>query len=421
MLRLCAARREITASRDTRVDVALALAAVLLLFALQRLTGSIEVNEGRGWDGTDYAAMLRESLGDGTANTALRPLVVLLNRPAYWLLDSAVSAFRVMNFLYAALLSLAACRLFARYNPNAGARALLVVNLFLCIAPAKYTAFYPVLVDMGALAVVTIAIAAIVSGHRLTAAIALVGAVTAREFGLAAVVFLLVRDLRQRTPLRVALATAAPAVAALVVLRVLVTRAFAGDHAPLTLGRLVTNLQMWHDPLFASLFVYFALTVFGGVSLFVAGAAPAVLRLWRREWEWVPYVALIGAASAAGDADIWRYLVYLLPAAVAAAGAASRELSAWKARSLLAAALALAATLTTQRPWERIDLVAYFRDWFPYYLHTRAAPIDHPPSLWPLWEWRFLIVAGLLCAMTIVAAPLLPTLRWTGPSPDPRT
>jgi hypothetical protein len=278
-----------------------------------------------------------------------------------------------------------------------------------------------VLVDMGALAVVTMAIAAVVSGHRLTAAIALAGAVTAREFGLAAVVFLLVRDLRQRTPLPVAVATAAPAVVALVALRVVVTRAFAGDEAPLTLGRLVTNLELWHDPLFAGLFVYFALTVFGGVSLFAAGAAPAVLRLWRREWEWVAYVALIGAASAAGDADIWRYLVYLLPAAVAAAGAASRELSAWKARSVLAAALALAGTLITQRPWERIDLVAYFRDWFPYYLRTGGAPIHNLPSLWPLWGWRFLIVAGLLCGMAIIAAPLLSTLRSTGPSPDPHT
>jgi hypothetical protein len=132
-------------------------------------------------------------------------------------------------------------------------------------------------------------------------------------------------------------------------------------------------------------------------------------------------VALIGAASAAGDADIWRYLVYLLPAAVAAAGAASRELSAWKARSLLAAALSIAATLITQRPWERIDLAAYFRDWFPYYLHTGGAPIDHPPSLWPLWGWRFLIVAGLLWAMTLIAAPSLSTLRSTGSSPDVST
>jgi len=410
-----------TPGRNARVDTALAVAAMTLFVAVRQMTGRIPVNDGRGWDGMDYAAMLTSGFDAGSANSALRPLVVLLTMPAQWILDSPVAAFKAMNLLFAGILSVAVCRLFARYNPSVGARTLIVANLFLCIATAKYAAFYPVLIDMGALAVVTMAIAAIVSGHRLTAAIALVGAVTAREFGLAAVVFLLMRDLRQRTPLRVALATAAPAVVALAALRVLVSRAFAGEAAPLTLGRLVTNLQLWHDPMFAGLFVYFALTVFGGVSLFAAGAAPAVLRLWRREWEWVAYVALIGAASAAGDADIWRYLVYLLPAAVAAAGAASRELSAWTARSRLAAALALAATLITQRPWQRIDLVAYFRDWFPYYLRTGGAPIDTPPSLWPLWEWRFLIVAGLLVAMTVIAAPLLSTLRSTGPSPDPHT
>jgi hypothetical protein len=408
-----------TVSRDTRVDAGLTLVALLLLLALQRMTGAIEVNSGRGWDGADYAAMLSDGLTEGTANTALRPLVVLLTRPAYWLLESEVTAFRVMNFLFAGLLSVATCRLFARYNPSIGARTLLVINLFLCIATAKYSAFYPVLIDMGALAIITTAIAATVSGHRVLAAVALVGAVTAREFGLAAVIFTLVHDVRQRAPWRAILGTTAPAIAALVLVRVFVNRSF-DDTAPLSFARLVVNLQLWRDPVFAGLFIYFTVTVFGGISLFAAGAAPAVLRLWKREWEWVAYAGFIGAASAAGDADIWRYLVYLLPAAVAGAGAASRELSAWKARSLLAAALALAATLITQRPWERIDLVAYFRDWFPYYLHKGGAPIDHPPSLWPLWGWRFLIVVGLLWAMTLVASPLLSTPRSTGPSPDAR-
>ena len=397
-------------SRNARIDAALALTAVALLAGLRLVTGTIPVNGGRGWDGMDYAAMLTSSFDAGSANSALRPFVVVLTMPAHWLLGSPVAAFGLMNLLFAAVLSLAVCRLFTRYNPDAGARALLVVNLFLCIATAKYAAFYPVLVDMGALTVLTVAMAAIVSGHRVVAAAALVGAVTAREFGLAAVVFLLLRDVRQRTPLRVTLATAAPAIAALVALRLLVNRAFDDGAAPLTLARLVTNLQLWHEPVFAGLFAYFAVTVFGGVSLFAAGAAPAILRLWRREWEWVAYVALIGAAAAAGDADLWRYLAYLLPAAVAGFAVASRELAS-PVRRGLAAAMILAATLVTQRPWERIDLVAYFRDWFPYYLHTGGAPLEDPPSMWPLWGWRFLLAAGLLWAMAAVAAP--------SPSPAP--
>lgn len=410
-----------TLSRDTRVDAALMLAALLLLFALQRVTGTIEVHEGRGWDGVDYAAMLRSSLTDGSPNAALRPLVVLLDRPAYWLLDSEVNAFRVMNFFYAGLMSIAVCRLFARYNPATGARALLVLNLFLCIATAKFSAFYPVAVDMGALAINTTAVAAIVSGHRVLAAIALVGAVSAREFGLAALIFAVVHDVRTRTPFRTIITTAAPALFALVLVRVFVNRSFEAADAPLSFARLVVNLQLWRDPVYAGLFVYFTLTVFGGVSLFAAGAAPAVLRLWKREWEWVAYTGFVGAAAAAGDADMWRYLVYLLPAAVAAAGAASRELSARKTRASAAAVLAVAATLITQRPWERLDLVAYFRDWFPYYLHTGGAPIEHPPSLWPLWGWRFLIAVGLLWMMTTIAAPSLSTLRSTGPAPDARS
>ena len=402
-----------TVSRNARIDAALALMAVTLLAGLRQVTGAIPVNDGRGWDGMDYSAMLTSGFDAGSANSALRPFVVVLTMPAHWLLDSPVAAFAVMNLVFAAILSLAVCRLFARYNPDAGARALLVVNLFLCIATAKYAAFYPVLVDMGALAVMTVAIAAIVSGHRVVAAVALVGAVTAREFGLAAVVFLLLRDLRQRTPLRATLATAAPAVAALIALRLLVTRVFEDDAAPLTVARLVTNLQLWHEPVFAGLFAYFAVTVFGGVSLFAAGAAPAILRLWRREWEWAAYVALIGGAAAAGDADIWRYLAYLLPAAVAGFGVAWRELASGTRRAV-AGALVLVATCVTQRPWERIDLVAYFRDWFPYYLHTGGAPIEDPPSMWPLWGWRLLMAAGLLWAMSAVAAPAPSTVPSDG-------
>jgi hypothetical protein len=391
-----------TVSRNARVDGALALLAVALLVALQQMTGAITVNEGHGWDGADYAAMLTDTLTEGTANTALRPFVVLINRPAYWLLDSAVGAFRAMNFVFGAVLCVAMCRLFARYNPSERARALLVVNLFLCIATAKYAAFYPVLVDVGALTIISVAIATLLSGHRVAAAVALVAAVTAREFGLAALLFALVRDLRIRTPLRITAATLVPAIAALIALRMFVSAEFSGEATPLTFSRLFTNLQLWRNPVFAGLFVYFTLTVFGGVSLFAAGAVPGVLRLWRREWEWVAYVAFIGAAAAAGDADIWRYLVYLLPAAVAGFGAASRELPATKHAA--AAALVVAATLVTQRPWEAIDLVGYFRDWFPYYVYTGAAPLETKPSLWPVWGWRFLIAAGLLWAMTAVAA-----------------
>src|SRR5262245_12319999 len=44
--------------RAAMVNAGLALTAVMLLFAMERVTGRIPVNEGRGWDGVDYSNML---------------------------------------------------------------------------------------------------------------------------------------------------------------------------------------------------------------------------------------------------------------------------------------------------------------------------------------------------------------------------
>src|SRR5687768_7450903 len=121
-----------TLNRNARLDAALMLAALLLSIGLRLNTGVIAVNDGRGWDGMDYAAMLTSGYDPRFANTALRPFVVVLNMPAYQLLKSPVAAFGAMNLIYGAVLCLAVCRLFARYNPSEVARTLMVLNLFLC-------------------------------------------------------------------------------------------------------------------------------------------------------------------------------------------------------------------------------------------------------------------------------------------------
>lgn len=45
-------------SRNARIDAALAAAGMTVLVAVRQMTGRIPVNDGRGWDGMDYAAML---------------------------------------------------------------------------------------------------------------------------------------------------------------------------------------------------------------------------------------------------------------------------------------------------------------------------------------------------------------------------
>ena len=388
--------------RATILNLSLAISAVLLLVLMERVTGRVTVNEGRGWDGVDYSNMLN-GWDHGTVNTALRPLIVLVNRPAYRLLKDPVDAFRAMNFVYIGVLCFTVCLLFDRYSSDAGAKVLLVLNLFVSIAIAKYVAFYPVLIDAGAYASVMLAIYFMVAGPRAAAAAAVVAAVLAREFAIATVAFGVVRDLRRQVPLWIVASTYAPAIVAFVVWRGHVTQRFSGNSVPVGLPALIGNLEFWRDPFFAALFVYFTLTVFGGISLFVIARCGVALRHCVREPEWAVYSALVLAAAAMGDADLWRYLAYLLPTAVVLFAVCARQ-AALPRRHMIAAAIVCVATLVTQRPLQPVDLSAYFLDWFPYYIRQgENVPLATLPSLWPVWGWRFLVTAGLLWLLAVLA------------------
>ncbi len=385
--------------RPVVVNAALVMLSLLMLIAMEPVTGVIDVRGGRGWDGGSYAAMLEEGWDKGSANTALRPLIVMLNTPAFLMTGNAIAAFRAMNYAYVALLALGICLLFDRYSADAAAKTLLLVNVLLSIATLKYLTYYPVLIDAGAYAVITLALYAIVAGRRTLAALLCLAAVLSREFGIAVLVFGVVREIRMRVPVWKVALTYGPATVLFFGWRAVVAGQWAeagrgGDI--LTLQRLVAHLQQWQEPMFSALFVYFLLTVFGGVSLFVAAKAGIVLRHLRREPEWVLFGGAILAASATGSNDMWRYLAYLVPAFVVLFAVAAREIGLPRRRIALAAIMC-AATVLTQRPLQAMTVEGYFRDWFPYYVHVGNVPEEAGmPELWPLWAWRFMMTVGLL-------------------------
>jgi hypothetical protein len=390
-------------SRRTLVNALLVVVAVLLLVLMERVTGRIAVNEGRGWDGVDYSNMLN-GWDHGSVNTALRPFIVRINRPAYRILKEPVSAFRAMNVVYIGLLCLGVCLLFDRYSNDTTAKSLLVLNLFASIAVTKYVAFYPVLIDAGAIAVVTLAIYFMVAGPRPAAAVAVVAAVLAREFAIATVAFGVVRDLRRRVPVWIVAVTYTPAVLVFFLWRAHVTQKFAGNSVPVGLSALLGNLEFWKDPFFAGLFVYFTLTVFGGISLFVIARCGEGLKHCLREPEWAIYSALVLAAAAMGDADLWRYLAYLLPAAAVLFAVCARQAAVSRRHMIAGAAIVCIATLVTQRPFQAVDVSSYFLDWFPYYIQQgENVPLPTLPPLWPVWGWRFLMVTGLLWLLAVLA------------------
>ena len=208
---------------------------MLALAGLEWVTGRITVADGLGWDGGDYALML-DGPSRGTPNTALRPLIIFANWPAYFLVDEPIPAFRAMNFFYAGALALFVCLLFDRYSGSASAKILLIANLSVSIPLAKSVAYYPALLDLGACGVVLLAVFLIVSGRRVGAAVAVAAAALAREFAIALVPFGVIRDLRQRVPVAVVVATYAPAVVVFLGWRALVHGWYDGQPGPLGLA-----------------------------------------------------------------------------------------------------------------------------------------------------------------------------------------
>lgn len=394
------------------VQVALlGLVAVLLLAWLTRVTGAIEVNQGYGYDGEHYARMIQIGFKLGTPSMRLRPVVLLINDEVnYHVFHDPLATFRAMNYVYAFMLAVVLSGLCLHYGGTFLTAATLIVNLFLSIASAKMFAFYPVLVDLGAYAFLAAAVWAIVAGPRWLIVPATVLAVLSREFGAVTVLFGIVRDLRQRKPVAVVAATYAVPVAAFFWIRYVAasysTAAQANEPVLSVIGvvsALSTNLAMWLDPAYAALWIYFLLTLFGGISLLLFAAVRPIAPRLRAEPEWLAIIVPIVCVTAVGYVDMWRYSAFLV--------AALPPLCVWAVgdieprRRWVLFAVVLLGTLATQRPWQHMDLRSYFSDWFPYYRFIENRP-GAPSLLWPVWRYYAAVAAASLMMIGTVRMTL---------------
>jgi len=119
-------------------------------------------------------------------------------------------------------------------------------------------------------------------------------------------------------------------------------------------ANLARTAQLWNDPVFVAFFVYFAVTVFGGISVVLAARSEMILRVLREEPEWLTFSAPILLGSALGDSDMWRYLAYTLPAAVVIYATCASE---WSMRRLIVVSLfGLALTLVLENPFREMTV-----------------------------------------------------------------
>jgi hypothetical protein len=389
-------------------NVRLAVLALLLFAFAEVVTGRLDVEAGIGWDGVHYVRALEGRLAEAAHTVLTRPAVILLNVPAYRLLGDAAAAFRVMNYVYAFLLAIVVCRLFDRYAADSAGKVPLVASFFLSIAVVKMFAFYPTLVDLGALAVISAATLSIVEDRPAwVVALLCVAAALSREFGMCVVAFAVVRHLRLRRSVRTALLTYGPAAAAFIAIRVAIATYRPGEIES-DLWNVMQLSQYIGDPFYDLITIYFLLTVFGGVSLAVAVGGRRVWALLRAEPEWCTFLVLTVLVTARTH-DIWRYQMFLAPLAAVLFARAWDATPVERRRALGVAVLA--ATLLTQRPWQAVDEFIYFRDWFPLYKGLGLLPEDLPVELWPLWAWRPVLVAVLAAMLVLVRRPI-PAAAW---------
>jgi len=389
---------------------------LILFAALNAQSGRVEANDGLGWDGRQYAHMVEARIVDGTVATQTRPLLPFLTRlPHYAGLD-IISSFQVMNFVYAAALYFFLCLILDLYDVSATHKTYFIVTVAMCIATSKMFAFYPTLVDLGALAVLSASTYIVLTRSGWAACVAALLAVSAREFGVALAFFGFHRELRQGQSFVRALLTYAPAVAAFFVIRQWASTTNLGDRdrALLTAADFVANLALWRDPPFVLFFLYFLITILGGVTILLLLKPVWCARRLFETPELFTFAVLIAGAAVVGNADIWRYLVFLLPVIAILFAAYARDFNPGPV--LLTAALLL--TLVTQQPFTRMDMTHYFRDWFPAYVYRTD---DATPVFWSTWWVRIAVTCGGTIALAVITRLLPFPSSPSGPSSSART
>jgi hypothetical protein len=388
-------------SRRWPVNVGIALAGVLVYQLVVLATTRVPDNRGLGWDGEAYALMVTNGLTEGRPYPQSRPLFLLAARIPYRLGVDIVQSFILLNYIYAFVLYLASAALLERSGASPPIRLALVVNVALCIAASKMFAFYPVQVDLGALALTAVAFY-LAGGDRLwLAGLVCILAATSREFAAAVALYGLHRSVRLGHGVIPSALVYLPTFATLILIRWWVAQSHVQTPAPgvLVYDQAIENLSAWLLPSFVVAFVYFVITVFGGMSALLVVRANYVVRRLRAEPELATFLIVVGALAGLGSLDIWRYLVFGLPAVLVLAGGYWRDRD-WQSTSRLLIAVTVF-TLVTQRSFERMDANRYFRDWFP--LWPYYGQHDAIADLAEVWTVRLAAVALMTLALYLIA------------------
>ncbi|HEU4686739.1 MAG TPA: hypothetical protein VFS23_00185 [Vicinamibacterales bacterium] len=381
--------------------LALAVMGLLIFQALTLTSGRIVVGDGLGWDGRQYASLMTDGLDQGSVVPRSRPLLPLLTRIPYALGLGVIESFELMNGLYAFTLYFFVALIVNLYDTRMRVQAIVVVNLALCIATSKMFAYYPVQIDLGALALMTAACYFVLTDRHWFAGLLCILALASREFGIAVLLCGVHRTFRRGRLWPDGLAYLPG------VLTIVVVRTLTYSEGALTANDAVANLELWGSPVFIAAFLYFVVTVFGGISTLLVLHPHWCFARLRQEPELATFLIVVVGLTAVGNLDIWRYLAFALPVVVVLVAHYYRDRVhvAMVERSIAAGMTFV--TVFTQRPFAQMDTALYFRDWFPLYDIIGQTP---SPDLLALWVTR-LIALALLAVTLILIGQSNPPMR----------
>jgi len=379
--------------------MALAAMGLFIFLALTITSGRIDAGDGLGWDGRGYASLMTDGLDQGSVVTRPRPLIPLVTRIPYALGLGVIESFQVMNAIYAFTLYLFIALIIDLYDTRVRVKAVVIGNLALCISTSRMFAYYPVQIDLGVFALMTIAFYFVmIDRHWLAGAVCTL-ALASREFGIAVVLCGVHRTFRRGRLWPDAL-WYLPSVAMAALLR-----ATTAPEGRFSTDDILANIQLWLIPEWVAIFLYFVMTVFGGISASVVVQPRWCIARLRQEPEIAtPLIVCIGLA-AVGKVDVWRYLAFAVPAVVALIAMFYRDRARSPARERSIAAAMTFVTVFTQRPFEQMNRMLYFQDWFPLYniIDAKSNVVDTtpPPELIALWVMR---LAALILLAIVLAS-----------------
>jgi hypothetical protein len=370
----------------------LAAMGLLIFLALMMTSGRVDAGGGLGWDGQGYASLMTDGLDQGSVITRSRPLMPLLTRIPHHLGLDVIPSFQLMNVIYAFTLYLFIALILDRAGAGMRDKAVVIGNLALCISTSKLYAYYPVLIDLGALALITAAFYFVMTDRHWLGGMLSVLAMPAREFGVVLLFCAVHRAFRRGRLWPDALWYLPGAGMAVVV------RTMTSSEGSLSLSDATANLQFWLSPIFVAAFAYFAITVFGGISALLALHPRWCFARLREEPELATFLVVIVGLALVGNLDIWRYLAFALPVAVVLVGQYFRDRVRDPAFGRSIVAMMTFITVITQRPFEQMDRTTFFRDWLPLYILLDQPPLD----LLALWATRLMALGLLLVALVSI-------------------